>query len=60
MLVAHDVETINFNKVYKTFGKQVNRVRYDRYITSLDGLPTHARPAEEVGPFGESKTRKMR
>ena len=37
--------------------KQVNRVRYDRYLTSLDGLPTHARPPEEVGPFEEIEPR---
>ena len=30
---------------------------YDRYVTSLDGLPIHARPPEEVGPFGASETR---
>ena len=30
---------------------------YDRYVTLLDGLPIHARPLEEVGPFGESETR---
>ena len=32
-------------------------MQYDRYVTSLDGLPIHARPPEEVGPFGESETR---
>ena len=32
-------------------------MRYDRYVTYLDGLPTHARPLEEIGPFGESETR---
>ena len=57
VLAAHDAETINFHKTQKNLGKRVNRVRYDRRVTSLDGLPIHARPPEEVGPFGESETR---
>ena len=32
-------------------------MRYDRYVTSLDGPPTHALPLEKVGPFGEIETR---
>ena len=32
-------------------------MRYDRYVTSLDGLPTHEGPPEGIGPFGESETR---
>ena len=32
-------------------------MRCDRYVTSLDGLPIHARPPGDVGPFGESETR---
>ena len=57
VLAAHDAVTTNSLKAQKKLGKQINRVRYDRYVTSLDGLPTHARPLEEVGPFGESETR---
>ena len=57
MLAAHDAETTNSHRAQKKLGKQVNLVRYDRYVTSLDGLPTHASPLEEVGPFGESETR---
>ena len=56
VLAAHDAET-ELPQSPEKLGKQVNRVRYDRYVTSLDGLPTHARPLEEVGPFGESETR---
>ena len=56
-LASHDAETINSHKVKKKLGKQVNRVRHDRYVTCLDGLPIYARPPEEVGPFGESETR---
>ena len=57
VLAANDAETSNSHKAQKKLGKQVNRVQYDRYVTSLDGLSTHARPPEEVGPFGESETR---
>ena len=32
-------------------------MRYDRYVTSLDGLPTHVRPPEEVDSFRQSETR---
>ena len=56
MLEAHDAETTNSHKAQEKSGKQINRVQYDRHITSLEGFPTHARPPEEVGPFGESET----
>ena len=57
VLAAHDAETTNSHKAQKKLGKQANRVRYDRHVTSLDGLPSHARAPEEVGPFGERETR---
>ena len=57
VLAAHDAETTNSRRVQKKLGKQVNRVRYDRYVTSLDGLPTHERPPEGIGPFRVSETR---
>ena len=53
VLVAHDAETINSHKTQKKLGKQVNRVRQDRYVASLDGLLAHARPPS---PFGETYT----
>ena len=56
---AHDAETTNSHKAQKKPRKQDNRVRYDRYVTSSDGLPPHARPPAEVGPFGESETREF-
>ena len=59
-MAANDAETSNSHKAQKKLGKQVNRARYDRYVTSLDGLPTHARSPEEIGPFGESETQRMR
>ena len=57
VLAAQDAETVNSHKAQKYLGKQVNKVCYDRYVTSLDGFPIHARPSEDVGPFGESETR---
>ena len=57
MLAANDAETSNSHKAQKKLGKLVNRVRYDRYVSSLDGFATHSRLPEEVGPFGESETR---
>ena len=56
VLTTHDAETINPHKAQEKLGKLVNRVRYDRHVTSGNGLPIHARPPEEVGPFGESET----
>ena len=58
MLAALHAEVINSHKAQKNLGKQVNRVRYDRYVTSLDGLLNgiHARPLEKVGPLVESET----
>ena len=55
VLAAHDAET-NSHNAQKKLGKQLNWVRYDRYVTSLDGLPTHARPPEGIGSLGESET----
>ena len=56
VLAAHDAETINSHKAHKKLGKQVNRVHYDRNVTSLDELPIRARPPEEVGPFWKIET----
>ena len=39
VLAAHDAETVNSHKAQKYLGKQVNKVCYDRYVTSLDGFP---------------------
>ena len=57
VLAAHDAETIKSNEAQKKLGKEVNLVRYDRYVTYLDGLPIHERTPEQIGPFGESETR---
>ena len=60
MLAAHDVDTINSHKAPKKLGKHVDRVRCDRYVTSLDGLRIHAHPPEEVGAFGERRPAKYK
>lgn len=57
VLAAHGAETINTHKTPRKLGKQVKRVHYDRYVTSLDGLPSHARRPDEIGPSGGRKAR---
>ena len=57
VLAAHDAETTNSHRAQKKLGKQVNLVRYDRYVTSLDGISTNSRPPEGIGPFAGSETR---
>ena len=54
VLAAHDAETTNSYKAQNKIRKQVNMVRYDRYVTSLDELPTDARPPEGIGKATES------
>ena len=39
VLPAHDAETISSSKAQHRLGKLVNRVRYERYVSSLDQLP---------------------
>ena len=56
VLAARDAETINSHQAQKTFGKQANLVRYDRYVTPLDERSIHPLPPEQIGPFGESQT----
>ena len=41
---AHDAETINPHQDQTKLGKQVNRVRDDRYVKPLAELAIHARP----------------
>ena len=57
VLATCNPETINSHNTQKKLGNQVSRMCYDRYVTSLDGLPIHARPLEDIGPFGESEAR---
>ena len=56
MLAAHDAGNTNFDRAHGKLGSQVNRMYYNRYVTSLDGLPIYVRPLEEVGTFGDNET----
>lgn len=60
VLAEHDAETINAHKAQKSIRKQVNRVRYDRYVASLDGLLIRARPPEEDRTFRGDRDPRMR
>ena len=44
MLAENDAGTTNSLKADEKLGTKVSRERYDRYITSLDGVLIHARP----------------
>ena len=56
-LPTHDAETISSSKAQNRLGNLVNRVRYERYVASLDELPK-TRPQRETGdPQGEKETR---
>ena len=57
-LPAHDAETIRSSKIAQhRLGKLVNRVRYERYVSSLDQLP-ETRPKRDTSESpGEKKTR---
>ena len=48
MLPAHDAETISSSKAQHRLGNLVNRVRYERYVASLDQLP-ETRPQRGTG-----------
>ena len=52
VLPAHEGETISSHKA-----QQVNRVRYQRYVASLDQLPEEAGPSDSNDVFGESRQR---
>ena len=55
VLPAHDAETISSSKAQHRLGKLVNRVRYERYVASLDQLPETRR-----GPSEKQSTLKAR
>ena len=55
VMAAHDADATNSHKTQKELGKQVNRVRYDRCVISLDGLPTRAGPTEGSVLSGRAK-----
>ena len=59
VLPAHDAETISSSKAQHRLGKLVNRVRYERYVSSLDQLP-ETRPQQDTSESqGEKETRDL-
>ena len=59
VLPAHDAETIRSSKAQHRLGKQVNRVRSERFVYSLDQLP-ETRPQRDTGDSrGEKQTRDL-
>ena len=57
ILPAHDAESTRPNKAQYRSGKLVNRVRYDRYVASLEQLPETSPPRGTGDPHGEKETR---
>ena len=57
VLPAHDAETTSSSKAQYRLGKQVNRVRYDKYVASLEQLPETTPPRGTGDPSGEKETR---
>ena len=57
VLPAHDAETTSSSKSQYRLGKLVNRVRYDRYVASLEQLPETNPPRGTGNPLGEKETR---
>ena len=59
VLPAPDAETISCNKAQYRLGKLVNRVHYERYVSSLDQLP-ETRPQRDTSEYqGEKETRDL-
>ena len=54
---AHDAETTSSSKTQHRMGKLVNRVRYDRYVASLEQLPETTPPRGMGDPNGDKETR---
>ena len=58
-LPAHDAETISPSKAQHRLGKLVNRVHYERYVSSLDQFP-ETRPQRDTSESqGEKETRDL-
>ena len=59
VLPAHDAEAISSSKAQHRLGKLVNRVHYERYVSSLDQLPV-TRPQRDTSEYQvEKKTRDL-
>ena len=57
VLPAHDAETISSSKAQHRMGMLVNRVRYERYVASLDHLPEKRPQRNTSDPQGEKEPR---
>ena len=57
VLPERDGETIISHKAQLKREQQVNRVRYQRYVSSLDELPDEAGPSGSNDVFGGFETR---
>ena len=56
VLPAHDGETISSHKAQHKLEQQMNQVRYQRYVASLDQLPEEAGPSGSNDVFGGIET----
>ena len=59
VLPAHDGETIGSHKAWHKLRQQVNRVRYQRYVASLDQLREEAGPSDSNDVFGRIEIRDL-
>ena len=57
VLPAHDAETTSSSKAQYRLWKQVNRVRYDRCVPSLEEIPETIPPRGTGDPNGEEETK---
>ena len=60
LLPAHDVETTSYSRKQYRSGKLVCRVRYDRYVASLEQLPETTPPWGTGDPHGKNEARLSR
>ena len=57
ILQAHDAKSTSSSKAQYRVGKLVNRVRYDRYVATLEQLPETSPPRGTGDPHGEKEAR---
>ena len=59
VLPAHDAETIRSSKTQHRLGKRVNRIHYERYVSSLDQLPETRPQRYKSESQGEKEARDL-
>ena len=57
VLLAHNAETISSSKAQHRLGKLVDRVRFEKYVASLDQLPETTPQRGTGDPQGEKEMR---